>query len=533
MPPVAQQEQKQNHFLFPFLSAAFITVVLALGLFFRFTNLNKKIYWLDEIGTSFRIAGYSTKELKAEFFPGNEITVQDIQKYQRIHPERGLLNVIGSLAIEEPQHPPFYFVLARLWAELFGDSTGAIRALSAFLSLVAIPGLYWLCRELFDSPSIASLATMLIAVSPFHVLYAQEARPYSLWTLMTILSSAALLRAIRLKTLRSWALYALTLVGGMYSHLLFGLVVLGHAIYAVTLNKNEFKKCSPYLVSTVVAVMFFLPWVLAILFGISQAQKTTQWIRATEVGPLDTIKRWTLAFTSGLIDTGGTYVLKANYGVDSSWIHLIRLPVLFLTGYSVYFLYRKAPIRIWLFVLALTASSVIPLLLPDLILGWQLSTHPRFITPYYLGALLAVAYFLAAKTISSDVSKRRVWQAITVLIISSGVISCAISSYAETWWNKGASNPQVARAINQATRPLLIVASEGLNFVNVVSLSNTLDPKVRIRLIDDSNRLEIPDGFTDAFLINPPERLRQRFERGGYRIEATHLSELWQLTKKP
>lgn len=40
----------------------------------------------------------------------------------------------------------------------------------------------------------------LIAVSPFHVLYAQEAREYSLWTVTILLSSAALLRAMRVKT---------------------------------------------------------------------------------------------------------------------------------------------------------------------------------------------------------------------------------------------------------------------------------------------------------------------------------------------
>src|SRR5436190_1394843 len=148
MPTLTQHEQKQNQF-FPLTgSGILITVLLALGLFFRFANLDKKIYWLDEMITSFRVSGYSAKELKQGFFASREITVQDIQKYQRFHPERGLLDVIGSLAAEDPKHPPLYFVVVRLWADLFGDSTGAIRSLSAFISLLVIPSLYWLCREL-------------------------------------------------------------------------------------------------------------------------------------------------------------------------------------------------------------------------------------------------------------------------------------------------------------------------------------------------------------------------------------------------
>ena len=513
-------------------SALLIAVLVVLGVFFRFANLDKKIYWPDEIGTSFRIAGYTAKELKQEFFAEHDITVQDIQKYQRVRSDRGVLDVIGYLALEEPQHPPLYFVLARLWAELFGDFTGAIRSLSAFLSLLAIPGLYWLCRELFDSPSIASLATMLIAVSPFHVLYAQEARPYSLWILMTILSSAALLRAMRLKTVRSWALYALTLVGGMYSHLFFGLVVLGHGIYVVTPNGVAFKRSSPYLVSSAVAFMFFLPWVLAIIFGISQAQKTTEWIRAAEVGPLDTLKRWTFVFSNVFMDTGTSDILKMTYGIDSLWIHLIRLPVLLLIGYSLYFLYREASSRITLFVFALAGSSLVPLIFPDLILGWQLSNHPRFLIPYYLSALLSVAYLLTAKCLLQK-PDRRAWQAITVIVVCGGVVSCALSFHAETWWNKGGTTPQLARIINQAARPLLISAFDTGSLVNVSSLSSLLAQRVRIRVVTDSNELQIPDDGTDVFLIDPPESLRQRFAGSGYRLEPAYATQLWRLTKTP
>jgi len=277
--------------------------------------------------------------------------------------------------------------------------------------------------------------------------------------------------------------------------------------------------------------MLLLPWVEPIISGISEAQKTTRWIGA--IVPLDTLKRWTLVFSSGFIDTGGVDVLRVNYGLDNTWIHLIRLPVLALIGYSFYVLYRKSSTRISLFVLALTGSSVLPLLLVDLAFGWQLSIHPRLITPYYLGALLAVAYCLAAGTTSQDVAKRRIWQAITVIIVSGGVVSCAISAHAETWWNKAAINPAVARAINQTSRPLLLADSPGPDLFNAVSLSSILDPKVRIRLIVDSNSLEIPDDCSEIFLINPTEGLRQRLERAGYRIEARYNSELWRVTKKP
>ncbi len=528
----AMNTNAKASFSLPVLQALII-VLVTLGLFFRLGNLETKIYWMDEIFTSFQIAGGTfkelvDKELDEKLFAGREISVQHIQQYQPIRSEKGLLDVVGTLAAEDPVHPPLYFVLARLWAELFGESAGAIRALSAFFGLLAIPSLYWLCRELFDSPHIAWMAVVIMVVSPFHVLYAQEARPYSLWILMTIVSSAAFLRAMRLKTLRGWEVYAVTLVVGIYSHLLFGLVILGHTIYLVTVKKLTFEKSLPCLFAGIA----FLPWVLTVLFGVSRIKSSTRWVRTADVSPLFRLKRWTVVFSSGFIDPSGTYVTTANY-LDSSWVDLIRLPVLLLIGYSLFFVYHKASNQVWPFVLALTGSAAIPLVLSDLTLGWQISAHPRFLTPYYLGVLLSVAYFLVAKMTSPDACRRRIWQIITITIIAGEVVSCAISAFAETWWNKGRSNPQVARLINQATRPLLIGASDWPSFANILTLSNVLDPKVRIRLLTDSGGLEIPDGFSDIFLISPSEPLRQRLEQGGYQIESTQVSELRHLTTKP
>ena len=37
-------------------------VILVLGIFFRFANLEKKVYWIDEGYTSLRISGYTESE---------------------------------------------------------------------------------------------------------------------------------------------------------------------------------------------------------------------------------------------------------------------------------------------------------------------------------------------------------------------------------------------------------------------------------------------------------------------------------------
>ncbi|HAZ43593.1 MAG TPA: hypothetical protein DCZ55_03710, partial [Cyanobacteria bacterium UBA11371] len=154
-------------------------VILVIGIFFRFLNLDLKVYWPDETFTSLRIAGYTEKEVVENIYQGQVIGLEDLQKYQRLNSEKGIGDTIKGLAIEEPQHTPFYYSMVRLWAQLFGDSVAIIRSLSAWISLLAFPCIYWLCIELFNSPVTGWVAIALLSISPFHVVYAPEARPYS------------------------------------------------------------------------------------------------------------------------------------------------------------------------------------------------------------------------------------------------------------------------------------------------------------------------------------------------------------------
>jgi uncharacterized membrane protein len=155
--------------------------------------------------------------VNTQLLDGMIVSPEDIRKYQETNSQKGLSDTIKGLAIEEPQLPPLYFTIARFWVENFGNSVAVTRSISAIISLLVFPCTYWLCLELFGSSLVGWIAMGIMAVSPFHVLYTQEARPYSLWTVTILLSSASFLRALRLKTKLSWAVYATTLVFGLYT----------------------------------------------------------------------------------------------------------------------------------------------------------------------------------------------------------------------------------------------------------------------------------------------------------------------------
>lgn len=193
-------------------------VMIVLGVGFRLIALDHKIFWHDEVYTSMRAAGFTRQEIDNELFQNHFLAAPELQFFQQIKPGSTTADTVHSLMVEDPQHPPLYFVMARYWMQQFGSSIAASRLLPALMSLLSLPLMYGLAMELFASSSTALLATAFLALSPFDILFAQTARQYSLLTVVILGSSWLLLRAMRQSTGRCWAGYGLSVALGLYTH---------------------------------------------------------------------------------------------------------------------------------------------------------------------------------------------------------------------------------------------------------------------------------------------------------------------------
>jgi uncharacterized membrane protein len=491
----------------------FIVILLTIGIFFRFFNLDNKVYWHDETFTLLRISGYTANEVKQQIFNGSVITKESFVKFQSLNQEKGLINTIKSLEVEDPQHPPLYYIIARFWVGIFGNSVTAIRSLSALISLLIFPSIYWLCRELFRTQLwVSEMAIALMAISPIHLVYAQEAREYILWVVTILLCNASFLRALRLESTHphsrifNWGIYAATITISLYTFLLSGFVVVAHGIYLIITARFRFTQTvKAYVLASLAGFLAFTHWILVVITNLLQFNSSTAWTKIPS--SLETlIKSWLLQLSRIFIDL--------NFGFENYLTYIITALSLILSGYAIYYLCRNANYKVWLFIVILILVPALSLMLPDLIFGGIRSLSERYLLPSYLGIQLSIIYLLATKIKNESVGHRKIWQTIFGLVIICGLISYGVNSQAKTWWNKVISygNPQVAKIINQANRPLLISDASGINYGNVFSLSYLLDPKVKFQLIQDQSIPQIPDVFTDIFLLNPSDIWRQKIE---------------------
>jgi uncharacterized membrane protein len=487
----------------------FLLILLGIGL--RFVNLDRKSYWYDEAFTSLRISGYTQHERKQQILINPSLSVEDLRKYQSANNGKSAFDTIESLAKEEPHQLPLYYVLVHYWQHWFGDSIAATRSFSAILSVLLLPAVYWLCLELFESPRIGLMAMALIAISPVHIVYAQEARPYSLWVVTIILSSAALLRAIRLNTKRSWLIYTLTLLTGLYSHVYFGTVAISHAIYTLILKGLRWSEIPKgYLVSLLVGILLFALWPLyAIATFTPEGAVLSTGLESCLAGCnniLSLFNVWCTSFSRVFLDFG--FMSMKHLSRDAPVLWVIVFLGLILEAYAIYFLWHRTPKRTWLFILTLIGTTAAFTILPDLILmSGRLSRATRYLLPMLVSVQLAIAYLLSIKTgyFSGESFQNRLWQFVTVIVFGVGIVSSVMSTQYSLWWNKGDLSKQkdyleISKIINGTKRPLLI---SSLYSDPVIALTHHLDPKVHIQFLFGAKTSEIPHGFSDVFLLCP------------------------------
>ncbi|MEG4964594.1 MULTISPECIES: glycosyltransferase family 39 protein [unclassified Microcoleus] len=501
-----------------------LAIGILLGIGFRFFEIDRKLYWHDEAYTSIRAAGFTRQEIDDELFQNRIVPAPELQKYQRIKPGSTEADTIRSLALEDPQHPPLYFLLARWWMQQFGSSLTASRSLPALLSLLSLPLMYALAQELFASNLAALLATALLALSPFDILFAQTARQYSLLTATVIGSSWLLLRAVQLGGWQNWVFYSLAIAIGFYTHPFFSLTLIGHGVFIIAywlfVKKRELEghvTNSLFFLAVIAAFILYFPWIYVLATNLERASATTDWTRVSP-GLLYLVKLWALSFTALFFDF--------DLGFDNIWTYVLRLPFLLLIAAAIYKICHRTSSSTWLFIVTSIFVPFSILALPDIILGGKRSAVSRYLISCFPGVQLAVAYLLACylKT------QQRFWQVILALVFTASIASCTVSAFSDTWWSKDLSyfNAEVAKIINKeaianrSIKDTIVISDRGNDFTNMgdlLSLSYLIDKDVRLILMSQSPEIEMLNKYSAPLVFRPSEKLRSALKQNQRRLE--------------
>ncbi|MFP4103219.1 glycosyltransferase family 39 protein [Coleofasciculus sp.] len=179
------------------LNLLLLLVWIAIGAALRFTNLTLKSPWTDEFATLVFSLGNSFQTVPLD----EAISLETLLHPLKPNPDAGV-GLVWQKLLSEDHHPPLYFMLAHGWMQLFPTSgeyisLWAARSLPAFLGVLSIPAMYGLGWVAFRSQVVAQFAAAMMALSPFGIYLAQEARHYTLGILWVIASLSCFVVAVQ------------------------------------------------------------------------------------------------------------------------------------------------------------------------------------------------------------------------------------------------------------------------------------------------------------------------------------------------
>ncbi|MEH2306382.1 glycosyltransferase family 39 protein [Nostoc sp.] len=394
-----------------------ILMWLLIGISLRLTNLTAKSPWTDEFSTLVFSLGNNFLSVPLDQAIAPDILLQPLQP----NPAATIGDVVHNLATQD-SHPPLYFVLAYLWMKLFPSEGGlvslfAARSLPAIFGAASIPCVYVLSKVAFRSRLVGQLAAAMIAVSPYAVFLAQEARHYTLAILWVIGSLTCLVIATRHIQNRTplpvWVALSWVVINalGIATHYFFTFTLYTEAVVLISLawlqlqtsTKFSLLFSSPWrriyavAVGTLVAGLIWIP----ILLENKNRGILTEWIRGSRVGldwlsPIFQALGTLIAMISLLPVESSQALVVIPSGIVMLTFFIWAVPIL-LRGIKIQLQHPENRIMIRVFI-GIVISAIALFLIFTYFLGIDLTRGARYNFVYYpaivvlLGASLAVCW---------------------------------------------------------------------------------------------------------------------------------------------
>jgi uncharacterized membrane protein len=449
-----------------------IGVAIAAGICFRICDLDRKVFWQDEIDTRCYIA---PRNLKVEL--GYVFSKQELLQRVEIDRSKSVVDVTQNLAYNAAEQLPLYYVVARSWVDMLGDSTLNLRLLSAIFGIAGIAAAYFLGLELFENRLAGGFAAALTAVSPFLLNTGGQARPYSFWTLTLVAASVVLLRTLKAPTPKRWLGWFAILTVSLYSHL-FSLLFLASVCVWITINRRWSKG---FALSTGASLLCVAPWVY-------------MWV--DHHTPSDRLVREGLTLWDHLgwfirLLVRGFLSCKAVLG-SSETVIVVGLFVAAIVIVCRSFSPRCSTFLLCLLLVPMAALTVFGQYTHQLVLS---------VDRYDLPSLLAAPYFvvgaLFALSRNRGVIGRTLYAVAAVAFLGMGLYSCCSDFLTNTWHHRDAQMLQLAEAVNAQPGHLLVTDAPGPELVVVAGMLKD-DAKVMSLETYDLSPTSWTGGYTMA-----------------------------------
>lgn len=288
-----------------------IAIIAVVAFILRLISLTQSL-WLDEAINVNAAAGLSLKSL--------------IFKYS-----------LGDF------HPPLFHVILRGWILLFGSSEAVVRIPSVILGTLTVYITYLIGKKLFEGKT-GLIAATLIATSPLHIYYSQEARMYALAAFLASLSAYFFISIIKKDNFYLWVGFVVTTVLMLYTDYLPYLLLPVYLAYLLTIRKKLSKSTvRAFIPALILIIILLVPWLIIfpkqLGVGLSAAAASPTWANVVGVPSAKSLVLVFVKFTIGRISYDNKFIYALLFAPAGIVIALLFLISLFRLSFSRLFLW--------------------------------------------------------------------------------------------------------------------------------------------------------------------------------------------------
>ncbi len=287
-----------------------LVLVIGLAVMFRLINLNQS-FWLDEAA----------------------------QVIESVRPLGQQFDLVADF------HPPLYHLLIHFWLFL-GRSEIWVRLLSVGLGVGSVILIYQLGKLLFDKKT-ALVSALFLAISPYHIWYSQEARPYIAFLFLSLLATFFLIR-------KRWVGYVIALIFSLYTHYFTFFMMISHAAYIFLFDKRNLRK---FLTASGISLITFAVWMPELFqqLTLGTGGRFTGWTGVVSTTP---VKTAALIFAKFIFGRGS---------IDNNFLYsLVILPVflMFVMALIKIWKERQGKILVILFAIPFLTAEIVSVFVP-------------------------------------------------------------------------------------------------------------------------------------------------------------------------
>ena len=214
-----------------------LALMIVLGSFLRVYKLDGESFWVDEAATV-----YTTKQDAVDIVKDIYTTLEHAPQYFKG----------GGI-------PPFYLVVANYWTRLAGLGEAKLRLLSAIFGVISVYAIFLVGKDILDE-KVGLVSAFLLSINYLQINYSQEARPYSLGILLTLLSVHFLFNALNKKKIFYWIAYVISSTLLIYTHYFGFLVLLFESLFLLFYLKEYWNSMKGILISGLSIFVLYIPW---------------------------------------------------------------------------------------------------------------------------------------------------------------------------------------------------------------------------------------------------------------------------------